>query len=359
MPRPPLKEANYALVRRGGRRKWYVTWTEGRRSRYRSTGCEDSDPGAPSKPGPEARQWLEQFKATVAVPQQTVADLVDAYLAARADRLTHKTMCYQAGHVKAHLGALAPHRIAAAIPRYHEQRGLKMTAIRRELELLRSALLYAEGQGWIERAPKIDMPYKRPPRDRYMTRAQGRALLAGAGAEHVKLFIWVGLVTGQRKGAILDLTWDRVDLKGRVLDFRNPDRPITKKRRGVVPIAKDLAAALREAKIDARTDHVIEWRGARVRDNREGFYAARKAAGLGWVTPHMMKHSVVSWLAEDGYTLDRIADLTSTDPDTVRRIYRKVNPESLREMADSLAEGLVNPTGGRNNPSKGVAGGCT
>ena len=62
-----------------------------------------------------------------------------------------------------------------------------------------------------------------------------------------------------------------------------------------------------------------------------------------WVTPHVLKHSVCSWLAEDGYTVDRIADMTGTDPGTVRRIYRKVNPESLSDMANSLADGLLGP----------------
>ena len=64
----------------------------------------------------------------------------------------------------------------------------------------------------------------------------------------------------------------------------------------------------------------------------------------------MLKHSVISWLAEDGYTVDRISDMTGTDAPTVRRIYRKVNPESLEDMATSLAEGFLHPrsaTGGR------------
>ena len=66
-------------------------------------------------------------------------------------------------------------------------------------------------------------------------------------------------------------------------------------------------------------------------------------------TSHLMKHSVVSWLAAKGWSIDEIADFTSTDRETVRRIYRKVNPESLRGMADDLARTPVfGPTGPRN-----------
>jgi hypothetical protein len=38
--------------------------------------------------------------------------------------------------------------------------------------------------------------------------------------------------------------------------------------------------------------------------------------------------------------VDQIADFTATSRETVARVYRKVNPESLRDMAESLAMGL-------------------
>ena len=68
------------------------------------------------------------------------------------------------------------------------------------------------------------------------------------------------------------------------------------------------------------------------------------------LTPHVLKHSVICWLAENGCTVDRISDLTGTDAPTARRIYRKIKPESLEDMATSVAEGPLRPqsaTGGR------------
>ena len=48
-------------------------------------------------------------------------------------------------------------------------------------------------------------------------------------------------------------------------------------------------------------------------------------------------------VVEGGDAVDHISDITGTDAITVRRIYRKVNPESLSDMAESLAEGPLGP----------------
>jgi hypothetical protein len=76
-----------------------------------------------------------------------------------------------------------------------------------------------------------------------------------------------------------------------------------------------------------------------------------KDAGLPNITPHVMKHTVISWLAEK-HPVDMIADFTETSPATVRRVYRKVNPKALRPLADTLAGGLIAPPE-RNTPNPG------
>jgi integrase len=55
----------------------------------------------------------------------------------------------------------------------------------------------------------------------FLTRAEADHLLAAHKARHLRLFVEIGLHTGARHGAILALTWDRVDLIERVIDFRS------------------------------------------------------------------------------------------------------------------------------------------
>ena len=128
------------------------------------------------------------------------------------------------------------------------------------------------------------------------------------------------------------------------MDFRDPMKQETKKRRGVVRIGSKLVAALRDQKDFARTKNVIEFHGRPVGDIRYGFRLAAERAGVPWATAHIMKHSVISWLAEDGFTIDQIADFTATNRQTVDRIYRKFNPDYLSDLAESLSKKVFAPT---------------
>lgn len=57
-------------------------------------------------------------------------------------------------------------------------------------------------------------------------------------------------------------------------------------------------------------------------------------------TPHIKKSTAISNLAALGYTVDVIVGFTETSPDVVRRVYRHVNPQTLRPMAKDVANML-------------------
>ena len=49
---------------------------------------------------------------------------------------------------------------------------------------------------------------------------------------------------------------------------------------------------------------VVEWNGKPVESVRKGFAAAVRAAGLGAeVTPHILRHTVATWLMQNGVNL--------------------------------------------------------
>ena len=70
----------------------------------------------------------------------------------------------------------------------------------------------------------------------------------------MRLFVTLALTTGARMGAILDLTWDRVDFEHNTIDFMPSGRNKTNKRRTVVAMSKKAREALLEARKGALTD---------------------------------------------------------------------------------------------------------
>lgn len=309
-------------------------------------------------------QEAEAVLASYVAQRDSVGDqpCVNAILDARLAELKASgkaraaiTPFYHAA-LKEHFGAIQPVQITPPlVQRYWTKRQDRPTSLREELLELRVALNWAHRQGWIPAPPYISAPGKRPPRERFLTRKQGKALLDAASSQHLRIFLLLAMTTGARRGAILGLTWDRVDLKRGLVDFTDPARYETKKRRTVVPIGRSVIDALKDARKFARTDHVVEYMGKPVKGVRTAFREAAKAAGMPWATPHILKHSVISWLAEDGFPAEDISDLTATNINTVRRVYRKFSPERLRDAASGLQKGLgFRPRGRKPVHSKSV-----
>ena len=348
MPRPRDTEPKPTLVRREGRRNWYIQWTPvgTRRSQRYSTGETDEE---------EAKQVLATFNARLAAPPDspTVSEILDAYLADRKGKvMAYSRLAEAAVALKAKLGHLQPEQVTSY------SRGVSNGTIRREIGTFRAAMNLAVKRRWIDRAPDIDMPPASAPRDRYLTRDEARRLIECTATAHTRLFMQIGFATGARKNAILNLTWERVDWERSWLDFNEPGRPVTDKRRPEVRVGQQLMAALQTAKKLAQTDYVIEYHGKGVSSVKTAWRNAAAEAGVSWSSPHVMKHTVISWLAEDGFSVDQIADLTATSHATVRRIYRKFNPDYLADAATALelSIGDVCAPTGRTNQSRKVKG---
>lgn len=325
-PRKPAR-----IVRIRGKQNWYVR--DGRE--VYSTGT--SDEGA-------AQCFLSEYLSEKNTPKSpTVSALLDIRLAdlkSSGKARAVKTPSLHKG-LKIHFGPIRPERITPQfVKEYWKKRQAVPAALREELIELKTTLNMAFKNGWIEKVPHIELPAKRPPRERFLTQDQARALFEAAEATHLRLYLLVAMTTGARKGAILGLTWDRVDLMRGRLDFTDPEQAITKKRRTVVPVSGEVIAALRIASSMAQTDYVIEYMGKPIAEIRRSFVKAAKIAGVPWACPHTLKHSVISWLAEAEYSIDKISDLTATHPGTVRRIYRKFSPDYLEDVAETLGKTL-------------------
>jgi integrase len=124
-----------------------------------------------------------------------------------------------------------------------------------ELTYLRAALAYAVREQWLQQAPYIPVPQKPGPREHHLTREEAQRLLQAASMPHVKLFIRLALATAGRASALLELTWDRIDLNARRIDLRDPNRPRIRKGRARVPINDSLMKALVEAREGATSPH--------------------------------------------------------------------------------------------------------
>src|SRR5471030_1620150 len=169
---------------------------------------------------------------------------------------------------------------------------LAKSSINRIRSVLRAALKHAVKDGKLQYAPfipRLPLPkgkelwLTRPEDDQGSSMAVIRLYRAVRRKKHryLNLFIRIGLATGARHGAILDLTWDRVDFKTGIIDFRDPELEETKKRRPHAPVNDRLLRLLRAAKRVSNSEydicHPVKGQLHRI---RVAFLEAVKRAGL-------------------------------------------------------------------------------
>jgi len=333
--------AEYRLGRLKG--KWVVTWRDegGKRKRYRLDG-----PGAADA----RRQAIDRVRAeTIPASDVTIKQLWDAYRDEKEGRRVAKVMEYEWKAVGPHFGHLKPDQVDIATCRAYtgdrRRAGKKDGTIWTELGHLRTVLRWAAPM-IIPHAPRIERPSKPAPKGQWLTLAEIDRLYAVECAPHIKLAIRLMLATAARVGAVLDLTWDRVNFETGVIDLRI-DAVGPRKGRAVVPMNAGLRAALSQARDIALSDYVIEWAGGPVKSIKTGFYRAVKDAGLEGVSPHVLRHTSAVHLAVGGIPMSRIAQfLGHTSTAVTERTYARFSPEHLRQEAEILDFGSIRKVSG-------------
>jgi integrase len=284
---------------------------------------------------------IDVFRVKTYRPQNvTVAEIWAAYQMHLGDRPTAETMKSTGKAVLAHFGAYRPDQIDMALCKSYAAKrakaGRKQGTIHTELGHLRSALTFARKVRMIDRAPHIERPAKPTPKERFLTEAEIRKLREAAHAPHIQLAIQLMLSTAGRVGAILDLTWDRVDFIGGKINLRLPDA-VTRKGRAVVPMNAGLRAALSVAKEAALSEFVVEYAGQQVKSIRKGFEGAVMRAGLADVTIHTIRHTAAVHLVQAGVPIDQVAQfLGHSNPSITYTTYARYSPDHLRGAAAIL-----------------------
>lgn len=314
--------------------------------------------GVSSKNKAEARAALERFadarRVVVAVHSQpTVGELWQKWLAEREqDGFNNEIYEHQWKALRAHFENRDPTVLAVQDFRdYARARfslGRAPSTVNTELRRLHACLKWAHESHLIDRRPKPWAPSPGEGRQRELTMDEARALMDAAtqSAPHIFLFVVLLFATGARHRAIVDLTWDRVDFEAGTISYdedlpRDPMSKSWRKGRATVPMNRAARAALEVAFAGRQSDYVIEHGGRRVRECREGFRAAVERAGL-WnpddrITPHVIRHTVATWLDRKNVETRRTAQLLGhRDERTTKRVYTHAKADVLIEAVEAL-----------------------
>lgn len=272
----------------------------------------------------------------------TFGEAVERYVQGQARK---KSVTNVARHLKAltaHFGGETPlteitgarisawkdERLAAVCP--STKRGYSAAAINRPLAALRHLLRRAHEE-WevLPAVPKIRLEKEPEGRIRWLEPDEETRLLAACqksrNAELPRLVV-MALETGLRRGELLGLTWDRVDLSRGVIRLE-----VTKSgRRREVPMRQvvyDLLAA---------TPGPRDGRLFRTRSIRTAFENAVAAAKVDNFHLHDCRHHFASWFVMRRGSLQALKEILGHADLTMTLRYAHLAPEHLRnEMANT------------------------
>lgn len=314
------------------RGKWAIVWRDGGRTRRISTGTDDEG---------EARLDLARFLDQIGKAAPSDIKSLWADYAKRVDgRPVKRRMDFEWKALGPHFGHLMAENVTEEVCDAYTARrraeGRSDGTIWTELGDLKTVLNWAEGAARIEKAPHIKRPSKPEPRDRYLTEAEITRLVEACETPHIRLAVVLMLGTAARVGAILDLTWDRVNFDENYIRLSLGDGK-ARKGRATVPMNGMVRAALAEAKKAAMTDHVIEWSEKPVTSIKVGFAASVRRAGLVGVSPHVLRHTAAVHMAKNGVPMSMIAQYLGHGDDRItQRVYARFAPDHMAAASEAV-----------------------
>lgn len=242
--------------------------------------------------------------------------------------------------------------------RYARDRG-SQSAARRELEDLRAAIAHAAKHLLISAVVPVTLPERGLSRERWLTRSEAARLIWAAWRyrevqkgmparhtrRHVARFILVALYTGSRAGAICGASlWQErgrgwVDLQNGTF-YRAADlERATRKRKPTIRLPESLLAHMRRwQRVGAVKRYPVEWNGKPVGRIDKAFRRAVIDAQLGEeVTPHVLRHTAVTWALQSGADQWDVAGFFGLTPETIARVYGHHSPDHQSSVHAAIA----------------------
>lgn len=223
------------------------------------------------------------------------------------------------------------------------------STINREVRNIKAATNHAARKQRIDPSQNLWLPKPQsaPPRERVLSHEEGGELQRVMAAvddartpEHLQIFMPLSLMTGQRKGAVLALRREHIDLERRIIWFSKTQKRKTKKKRQDQPIHDALLPVVTRAlAIMDRTgcDAVVQFRGKPVHDIRGAYQALLKRAGVAHATVHDLRRTTAQTVRDETDDLGRAAGLLGNTEAQCDSTYARPKVERNLKAMDVMA----------------------
>jgi integrase len=274
-------------------------------------------------------EYFDRAKAR----KYTFQDLAERYMQCyqrQRDPRTIKYLLPVFGHLR--LSEITPQLIAKY--RADRLKKVKPATVYQELSLMRRMFNVAIREwGWIKDNPVSKLSFSvgnSNARDRWLTLEEEKRLLEAADRPWwLRPLLIVALHTGMRKGEILNLRWEDIDLKRRLITVRT----LKGGNKRIIPISTTLYETLKGFKVRDLSGKVFPISPWTV---RSAFDKAVKRAQIENFRFHDLRHTFATRLVQAGVDIYMVKELLGHKTITMTMRYAHHYPESLRKAIERL-----------------------
>lgn len=267
------------------------------------------------------------------------------------------------------LTRLGPEHVQSML-RQLEAQGLSRRTQQYARAVLRRALRHAEKWGMVTRnaAALVDAPRSSPPKiDDALTLSEAKVLLESARGDRLEALLVVTMTMGLRKGEVLGLTWETVDLDAGNLTIASTlnrvdgeglvlGEPKTARSRRVLPLPAVSLQALRAHRARQREERMsaASWQDSAFvfttpigtpldgRNVTRWFHKLCEDSGIPRRRFHALRHSAATLMLAEGVPLEVISrTLGHAGYAITADVYAHVGHEGLRAGAAAMDRALV------------------
>jgi len=204
--------------------------------------------------------------------------------------------------------------------------------VNREIACLRHMLILAEREGLIDHVPFTGLKNLKEhnERDRILQHDEFERLIQYC-PPHTAQVVKMAYYTAMRKSEVLNLRWDRVDLKNGFIRLRAED---TKSEEGrTIPIHPEVHQMLKSMPRDIH-GWVFTLNGKPIKDIRRSFRTACKKAGIRDFRFHDLRHTCINNWRLQGHDFFRIMAASGHKTMSVFKRYNTVTEDELKSLVN-------------------------
>lgn len=170
-------------------------------------------------------------------------------------------------------------------------------------------------------------------RDRVLTEAEFE-LLVDTAAEELKPILEMAYYTAMRKGEILNLTWDKIDLAEKLIKLSGSDTKTGRKR--IIPLDERLHSLLKNTVRHLHCRYVFNRNGRQIKSVREGFENAKRAASIRDFVFHDLRHTAITRWVKQGLPENVIMTISGHRTRKVFDRYVNLSADDIRGIFDQM-----------------------